>query len=1138
MGKKDDSNLRAGFVRDVDPIKLAEQERLQREEQLRREAEAIARKEEEAALEAEAQKRAEAAEGSDAASEDDDKSGTTITQMGVSGKLIKSVVKKIRVVKKKRPEEVEETPPSPEAETDDVLELKQSELELESINASSDPAPQEPIVFESERVELEVSDPVSEPELSSKAEEIKVSEPATLASEELAASEPVLAVEAEPQAESAEVSPKKRSKRIKLDEGTEQRLLEHLHAGTVPQKLKSGRDVRAEQELEALRKIEEEKRKLLEQREREQRELEEALAEQERLAKKHAEERKIRLRAEEEALRREKEEQAKRLASAISGPRKVGNINDMMKSTAEGAVKPAKSKSRSTAASRAAIEATKILENRHRAKHESSDELKSDVASATTPPPQTQVDEMAERLGINMPRKLGKMSDTKGSSSLAATAARFTQRQQRSSSQGSGGRNQRYQNPAFDKDEDDKKPRSSPRNPRRKPAAVDNFLQDIGGREAASRNFQNRNQFDRNKGRDNAGSRNNRGRNFRDNRNNNFLKRGYDDDGFQRRGRRKPSKSNEEATSLQKAAQVSHVFLPSHLTVKEFAEAIKKSSAEVIMKLMGLGMMATVNNDIDYDTAALLAGEFSIEAEPLIEVSTEEKLFDDSEDIEENLVERSPVVVVMGHVDHGKTSLLDYIRNARVTAGEAGGITQAIGAYQVQRNGRDITFLDTPGHEAFTAMRARGAQATDIAILVVAADDGVMPQTIEAINHAKQAGTEIIVAINKIDKPGANVERVRQELTQYELVPEDWGGSTVMVPISAKTGEGVDELLEMVLLTADVMELKADPNRQAKGFILEARLDPHRGAVASLLVQRGTLHKGDTILTSSIVGNIRAMVNEHGEDVDSAGPSVPVEILGLPAVPLAGEVFYQVSDERMARQYAEELSVKQREDSLHAAGGMSLDSLYEKMSQGEVKDLNLIVKADVVGSVEAMKQSLEKLSNDEVKVHVIHGAAGGINESDIRLAEVTDAIIIGFNVRTTGNVGQLAKDAGVDIRLYRVIYNAIEEVEAAMKGMLAPEFKEEVMGHIEIRETFHVSSVGTIGGGYVLDGKIERNSDVRLVRDGVVITEGKLASLRRFKDDVKEVREGFECGLSLERYNDIKIGDVVEAFRMVEVERD
>lgn len=581
---------------------------------------------------------------------------------------------------------------------------------------------------------------------------------------------------------------------------------------------------------------------------------------------------------------------------------------------------------------------------------------------------------------------------------------------------------------------------------------------------------------------------------------------------------------------------LTHVVLPEVLTVKELAEAIKKTSAEVITKLMKFGVMATLNQEVDFDTATIILEEFDITTQRAVVVTEEDILFDDSEDKESDLTPRPPVVVVMGHVDHGKTSLLDKIRAATVVSSEAGGITQHIGAYMVKLNDRNITFLDTPGHEAFTTMRARGAQVTDIAILVVAADDGVMPQTIEAINHAKAAKVKIIVAINKIDKPGANPERVKQELTEYGIIAEEWGGDNIMVPVSALTGENVDELLEMVLLTADVMELKSNPDKQAKGTVIEAKLDRSKGPVATVLVQRGTLKIGDTVVTGSIIGRVRAMADDKGNQAQEAGPSVPVEITGLPEVPEAGQIFYAVKDEKVAKSLSEKRKVVAREEHLKSSSRMSLDTLFSQMAEGVVKDLNIIVKADVQGSVEAVKQSFEKLSNDEVRVNVIHGGVGTITESDLRLAEVSNAIVIGFNVRPTANVTAMAEDLEVDIRLYRIIYQAIEEIQAAMKGMLDKKMREVILGHIEIRQVFKVSGVGSIGGGYVTDGKVLRNSSVRLLRDGIIVHEGKLASLKRFKDDVKEVAAGYECGLSIERFNDIKEGDVIEAFGMQEID--
>ena len=572
------------------------------------------------------------------------------------------------------------------------------------------------------------------------------------------------------------------------------------------------------------------------------------------------------------------------------------------------------------------------------------------------------------------------------------------------------------------------------------------------------------------------------------------------------------------------------------LTVKELAEALKKTAAEVIKRLFLMGITATQNEEIDYETAAIIGDEFGVKVHKAVVINQEDILFDDSEDAEDELEPRAPVVVVMGHVDHGKTSLLDAIRSANIAEKEAGGITQTIGAYTVNLHGRDITFLDTPGHEAFTAMRARGAQVTDIAILVVAADDGVMPQTIEAINHAKAAGVSIIVAINKIDKPDANPDRVKQELTEHGLLIEEWGGDIIAVPVSAKKNENIDQLLEMVLLTADILELKANPNKQAKGTVIEAQLDKNRGPVATLLVQRGTLKIGDAILSGATFGHIRSMVNDRGRKIKEAGPSVPVEIFGLSEVPEAGDLFYVVSDEKVAKQLAEKRKDEAHQKNIGRAK-ISLEDLFNQIQQGNVKELNLIIKADVQGSVEAIRQSMEKLSNEEVKVNVIHGAVGAVIEADVRLAEVSNAIIIGFNVRPSVQVTDMAKEAGVDMRLYRVIYDAIEDIEKAMKGMLDPIYKEVVNGHVEIRQLFKVSGVGTIGGAYVTDGKILRNSEVRIVRNGIVIHEGKLASLKRFKDDAKEVAAGYECGIMIERYNDIKEGDIVESFHMEEVQR-
>ncbi len=579
------------------------------------------------------------------------------------------------------------------------------------------------------------------------------------------------------------------------------------------------------------------------------------------------------------------------------------------------------------------------------------------------------------------------------------------------------------------------------------------------------------------------------------------------------------------------------VKIPDEISVQELASRMKKAGAEVVKCLVKNGVMASLSQIIDFDTASFVAEELGCKVEKEVVVTIEEKLIDDHQDTEEELELRAPVVVVMGHVDHGKTSLLDYIRNAHVASGEAGGITQHIGAYQVQIKGRPITFLDTPGHEAFTSMRARGAMVTDIAILVVAAEDGIMPQTVESINHAKAAGIPIIVAINKMDKPDANPERIKQQLTEYDLLAEDWGGDTIVCPISAKTGMGVDELLENVALTAEIGELKANPNRAASGTVIEARLDKGRGPIATLLVQNGTLHRGDVIIAGTAVGRVRAMVGDNGRSMTEAGPSVPVEITGLGDVPGAGAVFNAVADERLARELVEQ---RKEEEKLKANGPVtkvSLEDLFSQIQAGEMKNLNLIVKADVQGSVEAVKSSLEKLSNDEVRVRVIHGAVGAINESDVMLASTSSAIIVGFNVRPDSSAAESAKRMHVDMRMYRVIYDAIDEIEAAMKGMLAPKFRENVIGHAEVRQTYKVSSVGTVAGCYVTDGKIQRACDVRIVRDGIVVHEGHLASLQRFKDAVKEVASGYECGLSFEKYNDIKLGDVVEAFVMEQIEQ-
>lgn len=587
-----------------------------------------------------------------------------------------------------------------------------------------------------------------------------------------------------------------------------------------------------------------------------------------------------------------------------------------------------------------------------------------------------------------------------------------------------------------------------------------------------------------------------------------------------------------------KEDEIKNIILPETMTIRELADKMKVQAAAIVKKLFLQGKIVTVNHEIDYETAEEIALEFNCIAEPEEKVDVIAELLKEDEEDESKMVPRPPVVCVMGHVDHGKTSLLDAIRHTNVIDKEAGGITQHIGAYVVNVNGEKITFLDTPGHEAFTAMRMRGASSTDIAILVVAADDGVMPQTVEAINHAKAAGVEIVVAVNKIDKPSANIERVKQELTEYELIPEDWGGSTVFVPVSAKTGEGLEDLMEMIILTSEVMELKANPDRSARGLVLEAQLDKGRGSVATVLVQKGTLRVGDSIAAGSAYGKVRAMMDDKGRRVKEAGPSMPVEILGLNDVPNAGEVFVGCENDKEARSFAETFISQSKMKLLEETKSkLSLDDLFTQIQEGNLKELGIVVKADVQGSVEAMKQSLLKLSNDEVVVKIIHGGVGAINESDVSLASASNAIIIGFNVRPDATAKETAEREGVDIRLYRVIYNAIEDVEAAMKGMLDPIFEEKVLGHAEVRQTFKASGVGTIAGSYVLDGMFERDCSVRLTRDGIVIFEGPLASLRRFKDDVKEVKAGYECGFVFANFNDIKEGDLVEAFKMVEIPR-
>ena len=580
--------------------------------------------------------------------------------------------------------------------------------------------------------------------------------------------------------------------------------------------------------------------------------------------------------------------------------------------------------------------------------------------------------------------------------------------------------------------------------------------------------------------------------------------------------------------------QVVKVIIPEQIAVGELASRMKKTGAEVVKQLIKMGVMASVSDVIDYDTAALVAMELGCKVEKEVVVTIEERLIDDHEDKDDELVSRAPVVVVMGHVDHGKTSLLDYIRNSRVAEGEAGGITQHIGAYRVEINGSPITFLDTPGHEAFTSMRARGAMVTDIAILVVAADDGIMPQTVESINHAKAAGIPIIVAINKMDKVGANPDRIKQQLTEYELLAEDWGGDTIICPISAKTGDGIDNLLEMVVLTAEMQELKANPNRAAKGTVVEARLDKGRGPVATLLVQNGTLHQGDIIIAGTAVGRVRAMVDDKGRKIKDAGPSVPVEITGMDEGPGAGDVFNAVADERMARELVEQRKFEEKQ-AANVTKAVSLEDLFAQIQQGELKNLNVIVKADVQGSAEAVKASIEKLSNEEVRVKVIHSGVGAITESDIMLAATSNAIIVGFNIRPDSTAKESAARNNVDMRMYRVIYDCINEMEAAMKGMLAPKFREVTLGVAEVRQTYKVSGIGTVAGCYVKEGKLVRNAQVRVLRDSVIIHEGALASLRRFKDDVKEVATSFECGITIEKFNDIKEGDLIEAFTMEEI---
>ena len=604
--------------------------------------------------------------------------------------------------------------------------------------------------------------------------------------------------------------------------------------------------------------------------------------------------------------------------------------------------------------------------------------------------------------------------------------------------------------------------------------------------------------------------------------------------GKSRSAKRETEKERLERIAAERKAKPITVSIPDEITVGELALRLKATAAEVIKKLFMMGTMVTVNDVIDFDTASLAAMEFHAKVEKEVVVTIEERIIDDSEDDDDNLVTRAPVVVVMGHVDHGKTSILDAIRHANVTSTEAGGITQHIGAYRVNVNGNDITFLDTPGHEAFTTMRARGAQVTDIAILVVAADDGIMPQTVEAINHAKAAGVSIIVAINKMDKISADPERVKQQLTEYGLVPEEWGGDVPVIPVSAHTKEGLDDLLEMVTLVAEIKELKANPDRPAKGTVIEARLDKGRGPIASVLVQNGTLRVGDIIVAGTAVGRVRAMTNEKGEKVKEAGPSFPVEITGLDDVPSGGDIFNAVSDERLARELVEQRKEKQKEEQWGNQTKVTLDNLFDQMQLGEVKELKVIVKADVQGSVEAVRQSLEKLSNDEVRVNVIHGGVGAIRESDVMLASAFNAIIVGFNVRPDPVAAENAERDGVDMRLYRIIYDCIEEIQSAMKGMLAPKVREVELGRVECRTTYKITNVGIVAGSYVLSGKAVRGADVRVVRDGIVIADDKIASLQRFKDSVKEVAAGFECGITLERFSDLKDGDIFEVYEMQE----
>ena len=616
----------------------------------------------------------------------------------------------------------------------------------------------------------------------------------------------------------------------------------------------------------------------------------------------------------------------------------------------------------------------------------------------------------------------------------------------------------------------------------------------------------------------------------------NFVKKQKLNQKSQRRGKPVKSRKEQEAEQMRRLEmerqrrQRLEIKIPDEITVGELASRLKVQAAEIIKRLMSVGVMASISDVIDYDTAALVAMEIGAKVEKEVFVTIEERLFEPEEDKDEDLVKRSPIVVVMGHVDHGKTSLLDAIRKTNVTTGEAGGITQHIGAYQVRINGEAITFLDTPGHEAFTAMRARGAQITDIAVLVVAADDGIMPQTVEAINHAKAANVSIIVAINKIDKPTANPDKVKQELTEYGLVPEEWGGDVICVPVSAKTGENIDTLLEMINLVAEVQELKANPNRMATGTVIEARLDKGRGPVATMLVQNGTLHTGDVIIAGAALGRVRVMLDDRGNRIQAADPSMPVEITGLAEVPAAGDTFHAVEDERLAKELVEQRKQEAKEEQFSAYRKVTLDNLFSQISEGEMKELPIIVKADVQGSVEAVKQSLEKISNEEVRVKVIHGAVGAVSESDVMLANASNAIIVGFNVRPDPVAKEMAEREDVEIRLYRIIYDAINEITDAMKGMLAPKYRDVDLGRAEVRQVYKISSVGTVAGCYVLDGKLARNAKIRVVRDGIVVAEDEMSSLKRFKDDAKEVAKGYECGVTLEKFADIKEGDIFEAY--------